>query len=106
MPEPKFDQNKPPEAQEKGPKVLREVVFKKVTRPDGTVEYRSSDSSRKIAILAPGSDFEPEEGKPYSVEVTEDTTPDNPMGGKFYVIPEGMEEAPMVESKLTPAGWP
>lgn len=83
------------ETQEREPQIFRGIVFTAHDKRDGTKlkkEYRSSAKDRKIAQLIKESP-KPEPGKPYKVRVVEDTMPEDPMQGKFYVeiIPDPEE---------------
>ena len=102
---------------EKGEKkILDGVLFKKFLKVDGSFEYRSSSSERKIIFLERGGI--PEASIPYRVEIIKDTNPEDPMKGKLIAriidgsevgLPEsgtmpeagatGIGEAPMAEKK-------
>jgi len=63
---------------------LSKVVFTRFPKPDGSVVYKSSDPSRKIAELEPGSP-EPDAGRAYAVEIIQDTNPSDATKGKLVV---------------------
>jgi len=90
--------------------VLTNVVFKKEIK--GTnVQYKSSDRSRKIAILDSGSDIVPEESKAYKVEIVRDTKPKELFRGKYIVRiinqekETESEDVPMVDKKREKAEY-
>lgn len=83
---------------EEPPKGLSGVVFEKIKKPDGSVIYKSSDPSRKIAILEQGSNFVPQEGTAYEVEILKDSDPSNSDKGKLFVRIIG-QEAPIIAKK-------
>ena len=90
---------------EKKKKILRGVVFERVNKSDGTVEYVSSAPNRKRVVvdisarsggIIPdtfpiGSD--PNARIPYDVLIVRDTEPNDPMSGKYIVkIPQNLSE--------------
>ncbi|MSU54710.1 MAG: hypothetical protein EXS48_02680, partial [Candidatus Staskawiczbacteria bacterium] len=65
------------------PVVLEDVVFySKPHSRTGKIEYRSSVPDRKLVVLSEDSEI-PEIGRPYKVQVIEDTQPDNSNKGKI-----------------------
>lgn len=62
--------------------VAFDVFFTKTTGKKGEVLYKSSAPDRKLIILDSKS-LKPKEGKPYMVEIIEDTLPEDPMKGKL-----------------------
>ena len=74
--------NSPEEAEIK---TVENVIFRKIKKPDGSFEFKSSDPSRKIIILKKDSEFLPDENVPYEVEIVEDSDPDNPEKGILTV---------------------
>ncbi len=63
--------------------LIPEVTFApSKNKKTGEIEYKSSDKSRKIIVLAKDSPA-PEPGKPYKVRVLEDSDPKDPMKGKY-----------------------
>jgi len=62
---------------------LTNVQFERKEITGGRVEFKSSDTNRKIVVLESGVDFEPLDGIDYTVEVISDTKPSNPRKGKL-----------------------
>ena len=99
MPSPEArKQHSSPESAESA-RILSGVLFKKFLKPDGSFEYKSSDSSRKMIVLEQGALDIPEEGISYDVEIVKDTDLTNPRLGKFVVRIVGEEGAPIAERK-------
>ncbi len=70
--------------------IYHDVIFTKHQKPDGSVEYKSSDPSRKIIVLDNNSEA-PAENIACDVEVIADTHPGDPTKGKLIarIISEG-----------------
>jgi MoxR-like ATPase len=73
----------PENQEEKNSLIIREVVFRDEKGKGGATIYKSSAEGRKSIELIKDS-IMPEVGQSYSVEVVEDTNPDNPNKGKYY----------------------
>ena len=76
--------------------VFERVIFKSSKTKKGEAIYKSSAPDRKIIVTGPFSET-PEEGRPYTVLIVEDTEPDSPAKGKMIatILSEklGVEEA-------------
>jgi MoxR-like ATPase len=71
-----------PESNESLYRIFENVVFSEIKDRRGRVTgYKSSDPSRKIIEIAATASIE--QGVPYTVRITEDTKPEDPMSGKY-----------------------
>ena len=62
--------------------IMDGIVFTEVKKKKGGVEYRSSDTTRKIIMLSESSE-KPKPNRPYKVKIIEDTDPGDPNKGKL-----------------------
>lgn len=89
------------EENEPNREVMDGVIFDKIDKKSGGVEFRSSAPNRKIIIISESS-IKPEPGVPYQVRVISDTKPADPLSGKMIVeiiIPEGEQQQPIIETE-------
>lgn len=78
-----------------------DVRFTPEKRADGSIEYKSSNPSRKIVILEENSALVPDDGEDYEVIILKDTNPDDPQKGKLIARILQKSEGPTEERRST-----